>query len=159
MARMLNSSAAVGTASAILGLSKEAWTLGISLSKLDQNTRLVDTTVRNLAGEVKSLGNQCDLVYAEVEGGLRRSEAGSPLPHDVDSRMSNCLAIQVEEASRTMQELELFVVNLTGQEARFIDQAQRQRWLDQSKNQVANIKTRVCRHRDNLHTTQLLINT
>ncbi len=60
---------AVGTASAVLAVSKAAWRLGISLSKLDQDTKIFDSTVKNLAGEVKSLGNECDLVYAGVGRG------------------------------------------------------------------------------------------
>lgn len=53
---------AVGTAAAVLALSKAGWKLGNSLSKLAQDTKIVDTTVENLAGEVKSLGNDCDLI-------------------------------------------------------------------------------------------------
>lgn len=97
----------VGTASAVLALSKAAWKLGISLSKLDQDTEIVDTTVTNLVGEVKSLGNECDLVYAELEEVRRKSETGSLAPFDVDGKMWNCLATQVEETSRTTQELDM----------------------------------------------------
>jgi hypothetical protein len=150
---------AVGAASAVLAVSKAAWKLGSSLSKLDQDTKIVDTTVKNLAGEVKSLGNECDLVYAELEEVVSKSETGSPPPYDVGGRMWNCLATQVEETSRTMQELELFVKSVRGEESSFIGQAQRQRKLDKSKDQIASIRTKVCRHTDNLRTTLLLINT
>ena len=150
---------AVGTASAVLALSKAAWKLGSSLLKLDQDTKIVDTTIKNLAGEVKSLGNECDLVYAELEEVVSKSETGSPLPYDVDGRMWNCLVTQVEETSRTMQELELFVKSVRGEESSFIGQAQRQRKLDKSKDQIASIRTKVCSHTDNLRTTLLLINT
>ena len=156
---VVNLSTAVGTASAVLALSKVAWKLGISLSKLDQDTRIVDTTVKNLAGEVKSLGNECDLVYAELEEVISKSETGSPPPYDVDGRMWNCLATQVEETSRTMQELELFVQSVRGEEFSFIVHAQRQKKLDKSKDQIASIRTKVFRHTDNLRTTLLLINT
>ena len=150
---------AVGTASAVLALSKAAWKLGSSLSKLDQDTKIVDTTVKNLAGEVKSLGNECDLVYTELEEVGSKSETGSPLPGDVDGKMWSCLVTQVEETSRTMQELELFIIGVRGAESNFIGQAQRQRKLDNSKDQIACIRTKVCRHTDNLGTTLLLINT
>ena len=150
---------AVGTASAILVLSKAAWKLGSSLSKLDQDTKVVDTSVKNLAGEVKSLGNECDLVYAELEEVVSKDETGSPLPDDVDGRMWNCLVTQVEETSRTMQELDLFVNSVRGEESSFTGQAQRQRKLDKSKDQIASIRTKVWRHTDNLSTTRLLINT
>ena len=150
---------AASTASAILALSKAAWKVGSSLSKLDQDTKIVDTTVKNLADEVKSLGNECDLVYAEVEEVVSKSETGSPSPDDVDGRIWNCLVMQVEEINRTMQELELFVKNVREEESRFIGQAQRQRKLDKSKDQIASIRTNVCSNTDNLRTTLLLINT
>ena len=150
---------AVGTASAVLALSKTAWKLGSSLSKLDQDTEIVDTTVKNLAGEVKSLGNECELVYAELEEISRKSETGSPLPYDVDGRMWSCLVTQVEETSRTIQELELFVKSIRGEESNFIDQPQRQRKRDKSKDQIASIRIKVCWHTDNLRTMLLLINT
>lgn len=150
---------AVGTASAVLELSKAAWKLGSSLSKLDLDTIIVDTTVRNLAVEVKSLGNECDLVYAKLEEVVSKSETGSPQPYDVDDRMWICLATRVEETSRTMQELELFVKSVRVEESSFIGQAQRQRKLDQSKGQIASIRTKVCRQTDNLRTTLQLINT
>ena len=149
---------AVGTASAVLALSKAAWKLGSSLSKLDQDTKIVDTTIKNLAGEVKSLGNECDLVYAELEDVVSKSETGSPLPYDIDGRMWNCLVTQVEEASRTLQELELFVKSVRGEVSNFVGQAQRQKKLDKSKDQIASIRTKVSRHTDNLRTTLLLIN-
>jgi hypothetical protein len=150
---------AVGTASAVLALSKAAWKLGISLSKLDQDTEIIDTTVKCLAGEVKSLGNEFDLLYAELEEVVSKGETGSLPPYDVDGRMWHCLAMQVEETSRTMQELELFVRSVRGEESSFISQAQRQRNLDKRKDQIASIRTKVCMHTNNLRTTLLLINT
>jgi len=150
---------AMDTASAVLALSKAAWKLGSSLSKLDQDTKIVDTTVKDLAVEVKSLGNECDLVYAELEEVVSESETGSPLPYDVDDRMWNCLVTQVEETHQTMQELELFVKSVRGEESSFIGQAQRQRKLDKSKDQITSIRTNVCRQTDDLGTMLLLINT
>lgn len=150
---------AVGTASAVLMLSKTAWKLGGSLSKLAQNINIGDTTIKNLAEEVKSLSNECDLVYAELEEVVSKSETGSPQPYDIDDRMWNCLATQVEETSQTMQELDQFVKSVKEEESSFISEAQRLRKLDKSKDQIASIRTKVCGHTDNLHTTLLLINT
>jgi len=150
---------AAGTASAVLALSKAAWKLGSSLSTLDQDTKIVDTSVKNLAGEVKSLGNECDLVYAELEEVVSKSETGSPQPYDFDDRIWICLATQVEETSRTMHELELFVKSVRVEESSFIGQAQRQRKLDQSRDHITSVRTKVNRQTDNLRTTLLLINT
>ncbi len=142
---------AVGVASGVLALSKAAWKLGSSLSKLNQDTNIVDASVQNLAAEVKSLANECDLVYAELEEVASKAETAAPPLDDVDGRMWNCLATQVEESSRTMHELDLFVKNFRGEESSFIGPAQRQR------NQIASIRTKVGRHTDNLRTTRLLI--
>ena len=73
--------------------------------------------------------------------------------------MWNCLATQLEDTSRIMQELELFVRSVRGEESSFIGQAQRQRKLNKSKDQIASIRTKVCWQTDNLRTMLLLINT
>ncbi|KAF7506791.1 hypothetical protein GJ744_011403 [Endocarpon pusillum] len=150
---------AVSTANAVLALSRTAWGLGMSLTKLDQDSRFVDTTIKNLAGEVKTLGNECDLIYAELEEVVIKSETGSASPCDVDCSIWDCLATQVKETSRTMQELKFFLNNIRWEESSFIGQVQRQTKLDKSKDQIATIRTNICGHSDNLHTTLLLINT
>ena len=150
---------AVGTASAILALSKAAWKLGNSLSELDQDTQIVDNTVKNLAGEVKSLGNECELVYAELEEASSKSETRSSLPYDADGRMWSCLVTQVEETNRTIQELELFVKGIGEEESNFIHQPQRQRKRHKIKDQVARIRIKVRWHTKNWRTMLLLINT
>ena len=150
-------STAIGTASAVRTLSEATWKLGIALSKLDQDTRTVDTTVKNLAEEVKLLGNECDLLYAELEEVISKAEAGSPLPHDVDGRLWDCLATQVEVTRRTMQDIELFVKNVAGEQSLFIRQVQRQKKMDESRDQIASMRTKVCRHTNNLRTTLLVV--
>ena len=149
----------VGTASTVLAQSKAAWKLGISLSKLGQDARTIDSTVKNLAEEVKSLGNECDLVYAELEELVSKSKTGIPPPCDVDRMIWNCLVAQVEENSQTIQELELFVKSVRAKEHRLIGQSQRGKKLDKSKDQIASIRAEVYRHTDNLRTTLVLINT
>jgi hypothetical protein len=129
----------------------------LPLSKLNQDTKIVDTTVKNLAGEVKSLDNDCDLVYAELDELSSRTETESPPLYDVDGSMWHCLATQVEETNRTMQELELFVKSVRGEESSFISQAQSQRKLDKSKDQIASIRTELCSHSSDLRIMLLLI--
>ena len=108
------------TASITLALSKTAWRLGISLSKLHQDTNNLDTTVENLAGDVKSLSNQCDLVYTKLEDIASKDNTVSPPAyHFVDGRMWNCLAVQVEETSGTIQELDLYMKNVLGEDERY----------------------------------------
>ncbi|KAI9689595.1 MAG: hypothetical protein M1822_010247 [Bathelium mastoideum] len=151
-------STAVGAASAVLALSKGAWKLGNSLSKLDQDTETVDTIVEDLAGETKLLGNECDLIYAALEKVVGKGEIGLPTSYDVNGRMWSCVATQAEEASRTVQDLELFATHVEGNEPNSTGRAQRQRKLDNGQNQIASFRTKVCWHTDNLHTTLLLIN-
>jgi hypothetical protein len=147
----------VGTASAVLALSKAAWKLGISLSKLDRDTETVDTTIKNLAGEVKSLSNEYDLIYTELDEVLSKSETGSLAPFDVDGKMWNCLATQVEETSRTIEGLEMFVKSVRVEDSSFMEKPQHQRKLENRKDEIASIRTNVCRHTDNLGITLLLI--
>ena len=149
----------MGTASAVLALSKAAWNLGNTLSMLDQGTKIIDTTAKNLADEVKSLGHECELVYAELEEGSSKSETGSNLLYDADGRIWSCLVTQVEETSRTIHELELFVKGIGGEESRLINQPQRQRKRDKSKDQIASMRIKVCGHTENWRTMLLLINT
>lgn len=150
---------AVDTVTAVLVLSQTAWKLGVFLSKLDKDTSAVDNTVRNLAVDVKSLGNECDLIHAELREVISKSEIGSPQPYDVDGRIWSCLASQVEEASRTMQELELLVRSVRGGDSNPTNQTQRQMKLDASTNQMMNFRIAVHRHFDNLRSTLLLIHT
>jgi hypothetical protein len=151
-------SAAAGLVFAVLGLSKGAWRVGIALSNLDEDVEVVGSTVKNLAGEVKSLGVESDLVYATLEELNRKSEAGLPLAHHIDNRVWDCLVAQVDEGCRTIQELELYVKIVRGEETKFIGQAQRLRKLDKSKDRIANAMTRVARHIENFRFTLLLIN-
>lgn len=57
-----------------------------------------------------------------------------------------------------MQNLEQYIKSVRGEESSFVSQVQRQRKLDKSKDQIASIRTKFCRHTDNLRTTLLLIN-
>jgi hypothetical protein len=149
----------VGTASAVLALSKAAWKLGTSLSKLDQDTKIANTTIRELAGEVKSLSNECDLVYAELEERVSKSETRSTASYDFNGILWNFVTEQVEEIGLTIQHLELFIKNARGEESSSISQSELQRKLGNSKDQIISITTTVCKHTNNLRTTLLLINT
>ncbi|KAH7110897.1 hypothetical protein B0J11DRAFT_562638 [Dendryphion nanum] len=147
------------TSSTILGLSKRAWKLGIALSKLDQDSDVVDPTVKVLTEEVKALGVECDLIYAELDEVAGKNGPAPPSLNDVVDGVSACLEVQVGDIGRSMQELEMFVDSVRGEDSRLIGQAQRQRRLNGRRNQIASIRTKVCRQTDNLRTTLLLMNT
>jgi uncharacterized protein YoxC len=146
------------TVSATLALSKIAWKLGVSLSKLYQDTNIVDTTVEYLAGDVKSLSVQFDLVYAQSESIVSKENAASPPRHIVDGRMWDCLTSQVGEIGETIQELEAFVKNFV-EELSFTSQGQLQGKLENSKDQIASLRRKVCAHTDGLRITLLMTNT
>ena len=150
------------TASAVLALSKAAWRLETSLSKLDHDAKPGDSALKNLAGEVKSLSNESNLIYAKFEEVASGSGNGSPPPYDGDGRMWNCLATQVRESLQTLQELELFVKSVRMEEAEetsIVYHPQHLVQLNKSKDQIEAMGADVHRHTENLRTTLLLIQT
>lgn len=149
-------SIAVHTASAILRLSKVAWKLGVLLTKLDYDSNQVDTTIKNLSDDVKSLSVECDLVYAEIEDGVRKHETGA-IRHSDDDGLWSCIALQVDDADHTMQELELLIQNIRGGDRDLTNQVQLQRVLEESGIQITSVATKICRHTDVLRTVLLLV--
>ena len=148
---------AASTTSAVLSLSKQAWKLGIALSKLDQDAEGSDITFKILTEDIKSLGIECDLVYAELDTVMSKSEIGSP-HYNIDERSWNCLDTQMGEINQAMQELEMLVGRVRGEQFSFYGGAPRQRTLDECKDHVEVFRTKVCRHTHSLHTILLLIN-
>jgi hypothetical protein len=159
---MTNPYASLGTASVILELNKAAWKLGILLSKLDHDTKLTDTGIKILAEDVKSLANECDLVYADLEEVAYRNETKLPQPYGVDGRFWDWLAPQAEETIQTLQDIELFAKGVREEipeTPSFISQAERQMRLDKNKDQITTLRAKICRHTDSWGLTLLLINT
>jgi hypothetical protein len=150
---------ATGTASDILTLSKAAWKLGSSLTKLDQDSKVVESAVKQLADDARSLSTECDLVHAELEEVTNKIETGIPPPYTVDGRIWNCLVEQVEETRISTQELERFVQLFREDKSSVVRQTQNQWRLDEKKVQIAEFRTQLCRHTDNFRTTSLLIKT
>jgi hypothetical protein len=138
------SMAAASIAPEVLALSKRAWKLGAALSKLDQYVQVANTTATVLTETVKSLGNECDLVYAELESAMSGGEAGSPLLHHNDATTWHCLEMHTKETGRTLNELEAIV-------------RERPQTLIQTNANAEGIHMRLCRHTDNLRTILLLI--
>lgn len=139
----------VGTDFAILTLSKAAWKLGSLLSRLDQDTKVFDTTVHDLVVDIKALGNECDLLYAELEDG--KADKRESVIH-AESGIWKCLGEQVDESSLLRQELESLIRDI-----RVEDPAERKGNLDRSRTQIVHTRTEVRRHTDNLRATSLLI--
>ena len=153
----VESSTAEGVASAIHALSEAAWKTGSSLSRLHAETENASSMLNTLA-DVKSLGNECDLIFAELEEEVGRRDTRSP-PSDSDGRIWTCLATQVEEGCQLIQELQLLIQYIRNAENSSIGQTQNQRKLEKRKEQIVRIGTRVRRQTDKLRIILLLIKT
>lgn len=138
---------------AILALIKTTWRLGSSLSRLDQEPNSVDDTVKNLVWEVKSLGNECDLIYSELED----NAIGKHDSSIIDGRIWTSLTTQIEATGHTLQQLDLFVQSIKRDTSAFV--SQRQRSLDNSKEQISDFRTKISKHADYLRLASLLIKT
>lgn len=149
-----------GTSSTVLGLSKASWRVAISISKFDHVDKIIESTVKDLGEELKSLGNECDLMYDKLEGVANKSEVGSPPPYDVDDKIWKRLATQVEEASAAVRELEHFIKSLREQESPYgapFDEGERLMRSDKSKRTIAQFRTEIWRHTENLRAAMQLM--
>jgi hypothetical protein len=152
----------VDTASAVLALSKATWRLGTSFSKLTHDAKPVDSALKNLAEDIKSLSTECDLIYAKLDELTGRGSNESPLPYVGDGRIFDCLTLQVREASQTIQELEQFVRSgrmEETEEVSLVYHPQHLVQLNKSLDQIEEMGNDVRRHTDNLRITLLLIQT
>jgi hypothetical protein len=137
------------TASTLLALSKAVWRVVEALPALKEDFDILGFTVDELAAEIKSFGLQCESAHATLE----ERDTAQSVP-GVDKRLWDCLAMQVDEASRTIQVLELFIKNIRREETRCLGTGQ----LEKSKEITATTKARVVRHVDDLTFTMILIN-
>lgn len=144
-------------ASAVLTLREAASRLEISISKLDQNNQVVDSTIKILAEHVNLLCNSCDILYAGVDELAKRSE--SPPPFGTDTSIWRCLTTQLEETSHTIRESNLFIQSIGEERLDYIGQAQSWRILEKTQDQIPKITAKVRRHKENLNNTLILINT
>jgi hypothetical protein len=150
-------SIAIAPASAVLALSKATWRVGVSLSTLDDYVDDLGFTVKDIAAEVKSLGVECDLTYAILDEVKEKSERALAATNSVYHRLWESFAMQAEESSATIQDLDLFAKVLRGEETRYIGQAQRLRKLDKSKDKMATTRARIARHVDDFRFTLLIL--
>jgi hypothetical protein len=152
----------VDTAAAVLALSKATWRLGTSLSKLDHDAKPVDSALKNLAEDTKSLSTECDLIHAKLEEVASRNKHGSHSPYVGDGKMWTYLATQVHETGQTIRDLELFVKGVRmeeTEEASLVCHPQHLVQLNKSRDQIQEMGNDVRRHTDNLRITLLLIQT
>ncbi|PVH97451.1 hypothetical protein DM02DRAFT_730542 [Periconia macrospinosa] len=146
-------------ASAILALSKQAWKLGSCLSKLENSSIHIRSAVKALTEDVKTLGAECDLLYAELEEAAKESKINSGRLHDIDERVWIFLQRQVGEIGFTMSELGLFIESVRSENYGFYSQPQNCQRSDEGEEQLASFKRRICRETDNFRTILLIIHT
>jgi hypothetical protein len=141
------------TASEVFALSKAVWRVMESLPVLKEDVDILGLTVDELAAELKLLGLQCESTYATVEEMLEESHTAHSICA-VDNRLWECLAMQVDEAIRTMNAIEIFITNVRGEETRYLGLGQ----SGKSKEMIARTKARVARHVDSFYLTMILFN-
>ena len=144
-------------ASAVLTLGKAAGKLSCSLSKLDHNTRLADNPLKSLCGAIKSFKDMCDQVHTALDELILNNKIPSALPHCADNILWHCLAMQVEQASRSLQVLETYFTDTGKDHSDSSTEAQRQLNLD-SKGHLVQCSTEISGHTENLRITLLTIN-
>jgi chitinase len=135
------------TTSAVFALGKAACRIVDFLPALKEDTDILGFTVDDLTAEIKLLGLGCDSAHATLQGKVEQRET-THLTHAVDNGLWDCLVMQVEEASRTLQELELFIQNVRREVVGHVDKGK----------EMATTRTRVIRHIDDLYLTMLLTN-
>jgi hypothetical protein len=140
------------TSSAVFALSKAVWRVMESLPVLKEDVDILGLTVDELAAEFKSLGLQCESTYAMVEEMLGERHTAHSI-YAVDNRLWECLAMQVDEAIRTIQAIEIFITDVRGEETRCLGLRQ----SDKSK-EIERTKARVVQHVDSLYLTMILFN-
>jgi hypothetical protein len=151
-------SAILATSYDVLTLSKAAWSVRLSLSTLNEDADIVGSAVQDLAAKAKTLGIECDQAYNTIRQIADKEATSSPWIQIADNTPWDCLAIQVDEALRMIQELEHFIKIVRKEDTRFVGQSQRLRKLDESKEKIAHARARVTRHIIDLRFTLLLIN-
>ena len=149
---------AADTASAVQALGIAAKRLGDSFYQLDQESDGVFSAIRNLAVEVQSLGEECELINDRLAKVLHKSDRGSTFPSDLNVRIWNSIAAQVQETGQTLQNLEL---DLRGSQEEPLSASSQAAYPNETNNgqdQITIIRAKVERHGENLRTTLLLIN-
>jgi chitinase len=135
------------TTSAVFALGQAAWKIVDFLPAVKEDTDILGFTVDDLTADIKLLGLGCESAYATLQGKVEQRET-THLTHAVDNGLWDCLVMQVEEASRTLQDLEHFIQKVRGEVVGHLDKDK----------EMAITRTRVVRHIDDLYLTVLLKN-
>lgn len=150
---------AMSMVSGISSLSKKAWKLGTALSNLCHEAADIDIAINRLKEEVNSLRIECDLVYARLRMITSKNWKDPSLRHDLNHKIWDSLEIQVGEAGQIMQDLDEYVTRVISEQSGPLGQAQQQTNPNEEGNQIARIRSSICRCTNSLHTVLLLMDT
>ncbi|KAF2649635.1 hypothetical protein K491DRAFT_610373 [Lophiostoma macrostomum CBS 122681] len=148
---------AARTTSAVLMLSKRAWKLAVSFSRLSQDEKSFNQPVRLLTEDVKSLVIEADLIYAELDApAIQNKELQAPR-YNLDDWIWECLDTQMEEIGHTMHHLQFCIDDTKNEANELSSQAQRPRNIEGNEIFLTEMGSKVRMHAVNLKLTLLLI--
>lgn len=150
---------AIATNSAALVLSKTAWTVGLTLSKLARETTCTELCLISLVDDVKVLGNECDRIYVESSELLKHKRSNSNHRIDVDENVWSCLAQQIGELEKLMRQLEKLIGDIDRNNRDLVGQLWEASKAEKYRDHLAYIRTYICKYTVDLHTTLSLMKT
>lgn len=147
----------LSTAAAVLALGKTAGRVGASLSTLSDHIEIFGFEIEDLAGDVKSLGIECDLIYATLDEAVVQGQTAMTTKQDTETRLWACLGLHVEETAASLRELQMFVNTVREEQVRRNMQTQAPRRLDLCEERIKSLRSRLTRHVDNFRLTLFLV--
>lgn len=128
---------------------------GLTLYQFVQETRNVNATVRELAIEVKSLGNACRVVHEQ----LRMLAGEYELSHgnDKQSPVSTSIQKELESCQKTLRTLRGSLVDVRGNATNFAKQGWRQLKLNMKQDEIFAMKSRIQSHTSALQVCLLVM--
>ncbi|KAF2848061.1 hypothetical protein T440DRAFT_481142 [Plenodomus tracheiphilus IPT5] len=148
----------VESTATLLSLSRTAWKLGLSLSKLSQHVEFLDTIVSDLAAEAKALSVACDFLYCRLK---ELAEGSTVMPtgfRGCDTEIWDCLTSQLSIIGDITVELDHFVKSNARLDSPDVQRLQYLTRPGTQRNVILALQTKISRHSDDLTMTLLLIN-
>lgn len=142
-------------------LAKYAWDIGEGLHVFISQTKVVDATARNLAAEVRGLGDACDTVNRQVQG-LIEAYGGSNVEEAVqfhdDSSFWKCFNTQVVDCERTIGHLSKAIESSTQGGTSVASRTLRQIKLNMNAAEIGSTRERIRSHTASLQMILLAAN-
>ena len=129
---------------------------GLALHQFVRETRNVNATVRELAFEIKSLGNACRVVHEQLQilaGQYELQENGE----NEQAPISASIQKELESCQKTLNTLRSSLVDVRGKTSNFVKQGWRQFKLNMKQDEIVAIKSRVQSHTSALQVCLLVM--